>query len=478
MFDDASMTVMAFPRSWGPLTLVAPLAQGGMAELFWALDTRAEPHRVVVLKRVLSSLTGAPDYQAMLLREATLMESLYHPNLVRLIDTVRVDDEVGICLEPLIGRDLNALLRTRRNSGLQGTGEVTALTVAMGMVSGLGHLHARGILHRDVSPRNILIDRFGRVRLLDLGVSRRLSDPPEVTQLDCIKGKLCYMSPEQARGDQLDERSDFFAVGLVLFEMFTGRRFFSDRDERSIYRMLDAGDVPAPREVAPELDAAQLGLLTQFLAPDRHERIASTEEALSALLSFARPRGLTSSTEPLRLEMQELFGEALEVENAQLDAWKRTPKLDAPPESRRSLAAMVATVSPDKPRVSSRGAGALVALAAGFALVSFYRTSEMPAAEAASSSFASTGTIDVECAPADCVVTAASTLTGQPPRQGQHLQALPLGAPMHVSVSRSGYQPWTKTLTLEPDSPSLRLVISLQPEPAPLAPTALPPAQP
>ena len=212
----------------GPYAIVSALGAGGMGEVYLAIDTRLE--REVALK-----LLAAPDTTqaagANLIREARLASTLSHPNVCTVFEAGEIDGRTFIAMERVDGRSLSAIIRDGPLPADR------AIRLGSQIADGLAHAHQRGVVHRDLKPANILVTSDGRIKILDFGVARRgLPERNGGTQSTrtaeadaALAGTLPYMAPEVLRGDTADARSDVWALGVVLFEMASGRRPFEGR---------------------------------------------------------------------------------------------------------------------------------------------------------------------------------------------------------------------------------------------------------
>ena len=278
-----------------------------MAELFLAQPS--EPGRgqdIVVVKRVLPQFVQDQQFARMFAREASLASLLKHPNIVEVFgEEGGVDGECFFAMEYVHGPDLNMLLKELK----EGTRPVPlehALEIAMGMCQGLHYAHEyRGedgqllsIVHRDVSPSNVMIGEDGVVKITDFGVAKALA-LTSFTQAGTRKGKLSYMSPEQAVADPVDRRTDIFAIGTVLFEMTTLQRMFGGENELAIMHKLLFRDRPRPSAVRhdypPELESIVLKAVAQ--KPD--DRFDTAWDMYQALYDFAERRRLSTTPERL-----------------------------------------------------------------------------------------------------------------------------------------------------------------------------------
>ncbi len=213
------------PRQFGRYLLQQRLGRGGMAEVFRAtVDGPGGFSRPVAIKRILPEYSQDEWFTRMIADEARIVSRLAHPNIVQILDAGEVDGSWYIAFELVDGTDLFQLLQRIYSRG-QALPQAYACHIAAEVAAGLDHAHSRrdehgqplGIVHRDVSPQNVLLSWLGEVKLGDFGIARARQRTSE-TQAGTIKGKIYYMSPEQARGETVDHRSDLFAVGILLYE--------------------------------------------------------------------------------------------------------------------------------------------------------------------------------------------------------------------------------------------------------------------
>jgi serine/threonine-protein kinase len=274
------------PGVSGKYRLDQRLGGGGMAEVFLASAIGAEGFsRKVAIKRVLPGFSDNEAFAQMFVDEAQISSQLVHPNIVSVLDFDRDDEQrLFLVMELVEGKDLDALLAT----GLLPIPLV--IYVIAEILRGLGYAHdlpvgahVRGVVHRDVSPHNVLLSWEGAVKVSDFGIAKARA-ASEATASIFIKGKPAYMSPEQANGQPLDGRSDLFAAGIMLWEMLVGRRLFVGDDTRATLAAVLFGQIPRPRslrgDVAKDLERVTMKLLERDL-PARH---ATAEEAIAELL--------------------------------------------------------------------------------------------------------------------------------------------------------------------------------------------------
>jgi serine/threonine protein kinase len=267
---------------FGQYELRELIAVGGMAEVYKGRVVGAEGfEKYVAIKRILPDLAEDERFVKMLLTEARIHSALSHRNIVQIHDLgISGDGEYFIVLEYVEGYDLRMITE---QLSLQGEiiPEALSLHIAAELAQGLHFAHELrgadgqplGLVHRDVSPSNVLISMAGEVKLSDFGLAKRRHDRSVVGSL---KGNLAYMSPEQARQSRLDRRTDVFSLGAVLFEMLTGKRLREITDEISGWNQVASGPIPSVRAVRPDLPESFERLLAQALAAEPAQRFADT----------------------------------------------------------------------------------------------------------------------------------------------------------------------------------------------------------
>jgi len=284
---------------FGQYTLLERIAVGGMAEVWKARMRGVEGfQKTVAIKRILPHMTDNAEFVGMFIDEAKLAAQLTHPNIVHIYDLGKMGRDYYIAMEYVEGKDLRSLLNAGRRSGLPmplGLGLLIAARVA----SALDYAHRKrdfedqemALVHRDVSPQNVLLTYEGDVKLCDFGIAKAVSKASQ-TQMGALKGKLQYMSPEQAWGRVVDSRSDLFSLGAVLFEMVTGERQFPGDSEISVLESVRQGRIRTPRQVDPSVPREVDEIVARALAVDPQERFQSAGEMkqrLEAVLSSLAP---------------------------------------------------------------------------------------------------------------------------------------------------------------------------------------------
>jgi serine/threonine protein kinase len=253
--------VSAFvPRRFGSYFLQSRLGCGGMAEVFLARrEGVAGFARTVVVKRILGIYQGDPNFVGMFINEAKIAAQLTHPNIVQVHELGQVDGEFFIAMEYVRGCDLLRLLQHLAKTRPQNSAVPphAAAYIARETCRALQHAHdhsdegrTQPIIHRDVSPQNIMISNDGQVKLVDFGIAKALGGLREETRTGVLKGKLAYMAPEQIVGLQPSPQTDVFAAGVVLHEMLTGRRLFKGATELETLSKVKSMAVPLPSSLS------------------------------------------------------------------------------------------------------------------------------------------------------------------------------------------------------------------------------------
>jgi serine/threonine protein kinase len=294
--------VAEFPVSFGRYTLVERLAMGGMAELFIATAPGEHGFRKrVVIKRLLSRLGSDDTYKNMFIDEAKLTARLVHPKIAQTFELGRVDDDLFIAMELVDGIDVLALLREFAGRRRRVEPQLAAW-IAHEVLDALDYAHnatdenggALGIVHRDISPSNVLLSSRGDVKLVDFGIARA-QDPDRAhkSKVGTLKGKYGYMSPEQVIELPLDGRSDVFSVGVVLAELLTGRRLFSAANELDVLLMVRDAKLSRFDKYGSDIEHGLQGIVRKALKKSVDERYASAaafRDAISEWLFEHRHR--------------------------------------------------------------------------------------------------------------------------------------------------------------------------------------------
>ncbi|HLU66195.1 MAG TPA: serine/threonine-protein kinase [Kofleriaceae bacterium] len=298
---------------FGRYELLRRIAHGGMAELFAARMSGAGGfEKTVALKRILPELAGDRQFVAMFLDEARIAATLNHPNVVQVYDIDSVDGQYYISMEYLRGLDLGVVTKALR--ARQRTLPLPlALRIIMDVASGLHHAHEKrdvhnrplGIIHRDVSPRNVFLTEDGVVKLVDFGIAKA-RDRLAVTRTGTVKGKFPYMAPEQIAEHAIDRRADVFSLGVLLWEVTCGRRLFTGATDYVVLRKILHQPVPRPSEVVPGYPPALERIVMRALARDPDQRTASAEALRGELEALVAELGLEAPSSGLADLVREL----------------------------------------------------------------------------------------------------------------------------------------------------------------------------
>jgi serine/threonine protein kinase len=289
VLDDSTLNIPGAER-FGQYTLLEKIAAGGMAEVWKARMRGVEGfQKTVAIKKILPHMTDNSEFIGMFIDEAKLAAQLSHPNIVHIYDLGKIGRDYYIAMEYVEGKDLRSLLNASRRKGTP-LSLGLALLIASRLASSLDYAHRKrdfegkelGLVHRDVSPQNVLLTREGDVKLCDFGIAKAVSKAGQ-TQMGSLKGKLQYMSPEQAWGRPVDSRSDIFSLGAVLFEMLTGERLFSGDSEMSILEAVRQGRIRTPRDIDPGIPAEVDEIVTRALAYDVRDRFQSAGEMMQRI---------------------------------------------------------------------------------------------------------------------------------------------------------------------------------------------------
>jgi serine/threonine-protein kinase len=380
-------TTPTAPRTVGRYSILGEVASGGMATVYLGrMDGPAGFSLIVAIKRLHALMAAEPEFTEMLRDEARLAGRVRHPNVVPIIDVVEEQGEISLVMEYVRGESLAGLMRMARRRGRAGAPPAIAIALLIGVLDGLHAAHeARGdrgeplgIVHRDVSPQNVIVGTDGVARVLDFGIAKAAGRLHE-TLNGAVKGKAPYMSPEQVRGRELDRRSDVYAAAVVLWEVLTGRRLYAGPTHVAILtKVLDASAVP-PSTIVDGLPPGLDAVILTALAKEPADRFATAKEfaiALETLVPPASPRlvsdwvlGLAAAAISARAEMESEAG------MASASAIRRPPS--QPDHSHDREASIPTQTEPEAPLESGRldddggtrrllGLGVLLCL--GFAL--------------------------------------------------------------------------------------------------------------
>ena len=316
------------PRKFGKYTLMRKLATGGMAELYLAIHRSISGfEKLVVIKQILPKFTADAEFVQMFMDEARIAATLSHPNIIQIFDVGAVGDRYFIAMEFIHGEDVRSIVRGMVAKQMREFPLEHALSIVSGICAGLDYAHSfkgfagedLNIVHRDISPQNILVTFTGDVKLVDFGIAKAAlksrSEAPATTTGKSddgqLRGKFPYMSPEQCRGLSLDHRSDIFSLGIVMFELTTGRRLFRGKNEVDTIRRIVEDPYPLPTKIRPGYPPALEPIVMRALARERDARYSSARELQADIEKFVRDERVPVSSIALSKFMHELFADKL-----------------------------------------------------------------------------------------------------------------------------------------------------------------------
>ncbi|TQF09691.1 protein kinase [Myxococcus llanfairpwllgwyngyllgogerychwyrndrobwllllantysiliogogogochensis] len=326
---------MAVP--FGKYELLRKIASGGMGQVFLAREHGTGFERLVVLKLILPHLAEDDEFLSMFLDEAGLVARLTHPNLITILDLSQIEGRHCLAMEYVQGDDVRRLEKfSRAQNKPMSVGLI--LRVIADAAAGLHYAHqARDVqgrpmrlVHRDVSPQNILVGFDGGVKVIDFGVAKAATSSAN-TATGVLKGKYPYMSPEQASGLAIDARSDLFALGVVMWEMLTGKRLFKGDSDLMTLRLVKDCQVPRPSQLNPKLPPGLDEVVLKALAPTPDERYPDCGAFRLALEDYTLNLRLPSSSAHLSAYLRELYADRISTETdpAKLDQLAEDADLDS-----------------------------------------------------------------------------------------------------------------------------------------------------
>jgi eukaryotic-like serine/threonine-protein kinase len=448
---------LAVGKQFGAFTLLRKLARGGMADIFLASRRLEESEELCVIKMMLPSSLRNPQALKLFLGEARLAAQLEHPNIVHIISLDRVDDYYFIAMEYVPGETLFSMLhqaaKVRRPIK-----PLEAAAVIRQAAVGLASAHALcdkagkplNLVHRDVSPSNIILSYDGQVKILDFGIAAaetRTAGFPEGKAL----GKFSYMSPEQCLGEDLDRRSDIFSLGIVFWELVTGGALFSGQDKRVIVASILDGLIPTPSSCNADVPAEIEDVIMKALRRRSRDRFQTAWE-MSEAIEKACGDSLPAESDLSRM-MEQLYtkhradlartgdvGEELALENLlfdDLDAPVPVREEDPPKRRRgrlpRSTIVLLAIV--------------VVLLAAAAGVVLLKKNHPKGAVDKSPALSNKTGTIMVDSSPRGARISVDGRDTGE--ITPGYLSDVPLGAELEIGLYKKGFDPWHGKVLLE-----------------------------
>jgi eukaryotic-like serine/threonine-protein kinase len=305
----------AAPTPFGKYELVSRLAVGGMAELYLARTVGIPGfEKYLVIKRILRERTQDPEFVRMFIDEARVAATLDHPNVVHIYDVGCIDGDYFIAMEYISGRNLGDVQQQAQGQRPGGLPVESVVAIAVGAAAGLYYAHEKRdfngqplrIVHRDVTPQNVMVTFEGSVKLVDFGIAKAANRDVE-TLSGALKGKIGYMSPEQCQGRPLDGRSDLFALGVLIYELSTGRRLYREKTEFESLRKIVDGPVPSIREADATLPVELDEIVQRCLQKSAEARFPDARALMVALEGLAGDRRYNLGVASLAAYMEALF---------------------------------------------------------------------------------------------------------------------------------------------------------------------------
>ena len=496
------------PKRFGKYTLLRVLAKGGMAELFLAIQKSvAGFEKLIVIKRILPSMNQDKAFIEMLLHEARIAATLSHPNIVQIFDVGQADGLYFIAMEHVHGEDIRSIVRGMKAKQVAEFPLEHALAIATGMCAGLAYAHDKrdldgtelNIVHRDISPQNVVVTFSGDVKIVDFGIAKSDSKAQTETKSGKLKGKVPYMSPEQARGEVIDARSDIFATGVMLFELTTGKRLFKGSSEFETLKLICEREYPRPSQVRPGYPPELERIVMKALAKDKNERYQTGREMQADLEAFVRNNRIAVSNIALSQFMQGLFQDKLESQKEALLQGKQLADIlsQQEPESNVDMSqALLSTPAAahtltDVP--ARRGGMVLGAIAAAVLVVggiggTVYvmkqkqaRLAAQQQQQTAPAAPEAKGSIQVTSDPPGAAIWIDGLM--RPEVTPATIKQLPTGGhAMDVKLSKDGFESFKQSVSLTDDAPASTIdaklvkgsvVVDVSVTPATLKPTFL-----
>lgn len=340
-----------YPIAFGRHLLLERINVGGMAEVFKAKAFGVEGfERVVAVKRILPTLLEDDEFITMFIDEARIAAHLTHQNIVQIYELGKHGETFFISMEYVAGKDLRQILDYQKKLKVPMSIPKACFIVSR-VCEALEYAHKKKdpagrdlkIIHRDVTPQNVIISYEGEVKLCDFGIAKAASRVSR-TQVGVLKGKFAYMSPEQVRGQPTDRRSDVFALGVIFYEMLTQERLFLADSDYSTLENVRNAIIPPPRKHNPQIPEGLEDIMLKMLAADPKERYQWASEVHEDLLDYLVQNNRLYHGRHLRTGMQETYGRDIEIENEKLEAFMRL-KMPVPEEEPAPAPAQSAVVA-------------------------------------------------------------------------------------------------------------------------------------
>jgi serine/threonine protein kinase len=307
------------PHKFGRYIIVDPIAVGGMAEIYrarWATakENKEGPDRIIVIKKVIANLSQNSEFLQMFEEEIKITVGLTHPNIIQIYDYGKTEDQYFMAMEYVEGKNLRQFVKRLADMKSMFSLDMSCYIISQ-VCHALAYAHAfkdrmsgkaLGIVHRDISPQNVMISYDGAVKLFDFGIAKAKS-ASEATRAGVIKGKPSYLSPEQINGEELDGRCDIFALGIVLWELLTAKRLFVAETDMGVLRLIQSAKIEPPSTFNPAVPQSLDSIVLKSLTRDKNKRYQSAEEFQRDLHKFLYSFNPSFNPADLSYYAQELF---------------------------------------------------------------------------------------------------------------------------------------------------------------------------
>lgn len=329
---------MAFrPHRFGRYIIVDPIAVGGMAEIYRARLAAAKegPDRIIVIKKVIANLQQNTEFLQMFEEEIKITVGLTHPNIIQIYDYGKNDDQYFMAMEYVEGKNLRQFVKRLADMKSMFSIDMSCYIISQ-VCHALAYAHAfkdrmsgkaLGIVHRDISPQNVMISYDGAVKLFDFGIAKAKS-ASEATRAGVIKGKPSYLSPEQINGEELDGRCDIFALGIVLWELLTAKRLFVAETDMGVLRLIQSAKIEPPSTFNPAVPQSLDAIVLKSLTRDKNKRYQSAEEFQRDLHKFLYSFNPSFNPADLSYYAQELFKNEIREDRDRLQKYLAIDPID------------------------------------------------------------------------------------------------------------------------------------------------------
>ncbi len=342
-------------EEYGDYYLAKKIAYGGMAELFRARRRVGVEgfEKMLAIKRILPHLSNDGDFISMFIDEAKIAAQLTHENIVQIFDFGKLEESYYLAMEYVWGKSLKVM---RTQDEAQGLPVNLALYAISRASMGLDYAHRKkgtdnetlNIIHRDISPQNILVSYEGEVKLVDFGIAKAAFRSSE-TKSGVFKGKIPYMSPEQVMGGTVDQRSDIFSLGIVLYELLTGQRIFRGESEFRLIEEVKSSSISPPSQLASVIPEKVDAIVLKALERDPDKRYQTAEELYEELVGYLDDQRAYLSPSDLRNYMQKNFNEEIQQEEKEIQEEAALVRHHERDRIRREIhASRVENISPRK----------------------------------------------------------------------------------------------------------------------------------